>query len=76
MKLLTIKPNVLQELFSYIKNERKLKIIKNNRNIRIIKRILLPCLIIDSLNLTNNGILSFLLYSFFSPIYIRCNFRK
>ena len=30
MKLLTIKPNVLQDLFSYLKNKRKFKIIKYN----------------------------------------------
>ena len=30
MKLLTIKPNALQDLFSYLKNKRKLKIIKYN----------------------------------------------
>ena len=31
MKLLTIKPNVLQDLFSYLKNKRKFKIIKYNK---------------------------------------------
>ena len=31
MKLLTIKPNVLQDLFSYIKYKRKFKIIKYNK---------------------------------------------
>ena len=31
MKLLTIKPNVLQNLFSYLKNKRKFKIIKYNK---------------------------------------------
>ena len=31
MKVLTIKPNVLRDLFSYIKNKRKLKIIKYNK---------------------------------------------
>ena len=30
MKLLTIKPNVLQDLFSFLKNKRKFKIIKYN----------------------------------------------
>ena len=30
MKLLTIKPNVLQDLFSYLKNKKKFKIIKYN----------------------------------------------
>ena len=34
MKLLTIKPNVLQDIFSYIKNKRKLKIIKYNKYLK------------------------------------------
>ena len=31
MRLLTIKPNVLQDLFSFLKNKRKFKIIKYNK---------------------------------------------
>ena len=34
MKLLTIKPNVLQDLLSYIKNKRQLKIIKYNKYLK------------------------------------------
>ena len=31
MKLLTIKPNIIQNIFSYIKDKRKLKIVKYNK---------------------------------------------
>ena len=34
MKLLTIKPNVLKDLLSYVKKKRKLKIIKYNKYLK------------------------------------------